>query len=260
MEKFRRFTVSIAREAGSLLKRRLHEAHQVDFKGEKNLVTEADRLSEELIIGRITSRYPQHDVLSEESPGTALGSDYRWIIDPLDGTTNYAHGNPVFSVSIALEIGGEIRLGVVFNPMLGEMFVAEKGRGAFLNGRRISVSKVDNLEASLLATGFPYNIRTAKNNNIKYFNHMAVSCQAVRRPGSAALDMAYVAAGRFDGFWELQLMPWDVAAGLLLIQEAGGVTTELSGRPHQLSSPDIAASNGIIHQEMLMQLRQAETI
>ncbi len=257
MERYRGFALSIAREAGLLLKNRLHKAHQVDFKGEKNIVTEGDRLSEELIIARITSRYPQHDILSEESPQQTKGSDYRWIIDPLDGTTNYAHGYPVFSVSVALEIRGEVRLGVVFNPMLGEMFVAEKGRGAFLNGRRISVSQVDSLEASLLATGFPYNIRTAQNNNIKYFNRMAVSCQAVRRAGSAALDMAYVAAGRFDGFWELQLMPWDVAAGLLLIKEAGGALTELSGRPHQLSSPDIAASNGIIHQEMLAELLSA---
>lgn len=241
-----------------LLKKRLHDAHQVDFKGEKNLVTEGDRLSEELIIGRITARYPHHDILAEESPGTAKGSQYRWIIDPLDGTTNYAHGYPVFSVSIALEIAGEIQVGVVFNPMLGEMFVAERGRGAFLNGRRLAVSAVNNLAASLLATGFPYNIRTAKNNNISYFNRMAVSSQAVRRAGSAALDMAYVAAGRFDGFWELNLMPWDMAAGLLLIQEAGGVLTEISGRPHRLSSPDVAASNGLIHQEMLTQLRQAE--
>lgn len=257
MENYRDLALSAAREAGLLLKERLHVIHQVQFKGDKNLVTEGDRLSEELIIGRIKSAFPDHDILSEESPETVNGSDCRWIIDPLDGTTNYAHGYPVFSVSIALEIKGDIRLGVVFNPMLDEMFVAEKGRGAFLNGRRLSVSAVSELGLSLLATGFPYNIRTTQNNNINYFNRMILSSQAVRRAGSAALDLAYLAAGRFDGFWELQLMPWDVAAGRLLVSEAGGMVTEISGIPHKLTSADMAASNGLIHAEMLAALQAA---
>ncbi|MDZ4164695.1 MAG: inositol monophosphatase family protein [Smithellaceae bacterium] len=260
MESYRNFAVSLAREAGLLLKKRLHEIHTVDFKGEINIVTEADLMSEELILSRITARYPDHDILSEESPGTVKGSEYRWIIDPLDGTTNYAHGYPVFSVSIALEIGGEVCLGVVYNPMLGEMFVAEKGRGAFLNRRRLSVSIQDNLTRCLLATGFPYDIRTNKNNNIKYFNRLVLSCQAVRRAGSAALDIAYVAAGRFDGFWELKLMPWDMAAGMLLVREAGGMVTDMEGQPYSLTSPNVIASNGIIHREMLGLFREVDAL
>ncbi|MDO8785200.1 MAG: inositol monophosphatase family protein [Syntrophales bacterium] len=254
---YREFTVAVAREAGTVLKKMLNKKHTIAYKGEINIVTEADRISEDLIIGRIYEKFPHHDILAEESRGTDRGSNFRWIIDPLDGTTNYAHGYPVFCVSIALEKEGEICLGVIYNPMLKEMFVAEKGKGAFLNGRKLSVSGATELSKGLLATGFPYDIRESENNNIAYFNAMAVSAQAIRRAGSAALDLAYVAAGRFDGFWELKLMPWDMAAGVLLVGEAGGLATDLWGGDFCLSSPYILASNGKIHREMTEVLKKA---
>jgi len=250
MDACRTLIEAVAREAGALLLERLHDPHIVQYKGEINLVTEADHLSEALIVGRIRRKFPGHDILTEESPETANGSGFRWIIDPLDGTTNYAHGYPVFCVSIALEVKGVIMLGAVYNPMLDELFTAERGSGAFLNGRRLTVSRTETLSRSLLATGFPYDMREDRNNNINYFKVMALSAQAVRRAGSAALDLAYIAAGRFDGFWELKLMPWDTAAGWLLVEEAGGSVTDLSGDPYHLYSKDMLASNGLIHAEM----------
>ena len=260
MSDYREFTIAIVREAGTFLKEMLNKKHTIDYKGEINIVTEADRISEEMLMGRIHEKFPDHDILTEESNGTDSGSDFRWIIDPLDGTTNYAHGYPVFCVSVALEKKGEICLGVIYNPMLNEMFVAEKERGAFLNGQRISVSDIRELSKGLLATGFPYDIRNSKDNNIAYFNVMAVSAQAIRRAGSAALDLAYVAAGRFDGFWELKLMPWDMAAGWLLVGEAGGVVTDLLGKDFCLPSPHILASNGKIHQEMMEVFKKVDRL
>jgi myo-inositol-1(or 4)-monophosphatase len=251
MDAYREFMVSVAKDAGLFLKKSLNDTHLIDYKGEINIVTEADRISEELIISRIQRQYPHHDILSEESPGKDRGSDFRWIIDPLDGTTNYAHGYPVFCVSIALEKEREICLAAIYNPMLDEMFVAQQGGGAFLNGRNISVSDTTDLRRSLLATGFPYDIRDDKNNNMNYFNGMAMCAQAIRRAGSASLDMAYVAAGRFDGFWELKLNPWDTAAGWLLINEAGGTVTDLYGCPFHLESPHVLATNGKIHRVMI---------
>lgn len=245
------FIVDVARGAGIFLKGRLNEKHVINYKGEINIVTEEDRLSEGMIISRIRERYPDHDIFAEESAQMARGSKYRWIIDPLDGTTNYAHGYPVFCVSIAFEEAGEIHAGVIYNPMLDEMFVAEKGKGAFLNGRKITVSNTADLSRSLLATGFPYDIRSDGNNNINYFNGMAKSAQAIRRAGSAALDMAYIAAGRFDGFWELKLMPWDTAAGWLMIREAGGVVTDLFGGAFHVEAPHVLATNGKIHGDMI---------
>ncbi|MCX5820623.1 MAG: inositol monophosphatase family protein [Deltaproteobacteria bacterium] len=247
---YRKFIEATAREAGALLRERIDDLHTVQYKGEINLVTEADRLSEALIVDRIRRSFPDHDILTEESPEIVSGSGFRWIIDPLDGTTNYSHGYPVFCVSIALEMEGMIRFGAVFNPMLDELFIAERGAGAFLNDRRLTVSREAELSRSLLATGFPYDLREDRNNNINYFNAMVLNTQAVRRAGSAALDLAYLAAGRFDGFWELKLMPWDMAAGWLLVEEAGGVVTDLHGDPFDLYSPHILASNGLIHGEM----------
>ena len=260
MDIYREFIISVAREAGMFLKERLNDKHVIDYKGEINIVTEGDRISEEFITSSIHKRYPDHDILAEESTGTAKGSEFRWLIDPLDGTTNYAHGYPVFCVSIALEKEREVCLGVIYNPMLEEMFVAEKGKGAFLNGQRISVSSTTDLSNSLLATGFPYDIRSDKNNNINYFNGMAKRAQAIRRAGSAALDMAYIAMGRFDGFWELKLMPWDTAAGWLLICEAGGMVTDLSGSPYFLESPHVLATNGKIHQDMITILTKIDQV
>jgi myo-inositol-1(or 4)-monophosphatase len=259
MNEYLSFATAIAGEAGLLLKDRLNDSHTVDFKGEIDIVTEADRASEALILSAIRRSYPDHDILSEESAAICKGSSFRWIIDPLDGTTNYAHGYPVFCVSIALEKKGEVCLGAVFNPMLDEMFVAEKGGGAFLNGRRLKVSTTAILSHSLLATGFPYDIRESKDNNINYFIQMARKVQAVRRAGSAALDLAYVAAGRFDGFWELKLQPWDTAAACLLVREAGGLVTDLFGAPFELRSPHILASNGALHQDMMSVFRQTAT-
>jgi myo-inositol-1(or 4)-monophosphatase len=257
---YRQFVEAVAVEAGVLLRERLHDRHTVQYKGEINLVTEADHLSEALIIERIRRSFPGHDILTEESPATAKGCTLRWIIDPLDGTTNYAHGYPVFCVSIALEVAGTIRFGAVYNPMLEELFTAEKEVGAFLNGSRLSVSRTTDLNKGLLATGFPYDIREDRNNNLNYYKAMSMKAQAVRRAGSAALDLAYVAAGRFDGFWELKLAPWDTAAGWLLVCEAGGAVTDLRGGPYHLYSPDILASNALIHDKMLRVLAKTESL
>lgn len=250
MSEYREFIEATIREAGALLRERIGDRHTVRYKGEINLVTEVDRLSEALIVGRIRGSFPGHDILTEESPEIVNGSSFRWIVDPLDGTTNYSHGYPVFCVSIALEAEGAVRFGAVFNPMLDEMFIAERGAGAFLNGRRLAVSREAELSRSLLATGFPYDLREDRNNNINYFDALILRTQAVRRAGSAALDLAYLAAGRFDGFWELKLAPWDLAAGWLLVEEAGGTVTDLRGGPFSLHSPDILASNGLIHDEI----------
>lgn len=260
MEDCRRFIETVAREAGALLLARIHENHAIRYKGEINLVTEADGLSEALIVDRIRRSFPDHGILTEESPETKNGSVFRWIVDPLDGTTNYAHGYPAFCVSIALEVEGVIRLGTVFNPMLDELFTAEMGEGAFLNGRRIAVSRIEDLSRGLLATGFPYDIREDPNNNLNYYRALAMRAQAVRRAGSAALDMAYLAAGRFDGFWELKLMPWDTAAGWLLVTEAGGSVTDLHGCSFSLHSPHVLASNGLLHEAMIRVLAETDPL
>lgn len=259
-ENYRQFIETLAVEAGTLLKERLSDQHTVEYKGEINLVTEADRLSEAILIERIGRRFPGHDIMTEESPETANGSAFRWIIDPLDGTTNYAHGYPVFCVSIALEVEGEVRLGAVYNPMLEELFTAQKDGGAFLNGRPLKVSSTTALNRALLATGFPYDLHADHNNNMNYFQTLAMTAQAIRRAGSAALDLAYVAAGRFDGFWELKLMPWDTAAGWLLVTEAGGVVTDLRGGPYGLRSPHILAGNGLINGEMLRVIAETDPL
>lgn len=260
MEQYREFIEAAAREAGTLLRERVGDRHDVHYKGEINLVTEVDRLSEDLIVKKIRNAFPDHGILAEESPEMVNHSDFRWIIDPIDGTTNYSHGYPVFSVSIALEAKGAILLAAVYNPMLDEMFTAERGRGAFLNGRRLKVSRTADLSRSLLATGFPYDIREDGNNNINYFLSMILHAQAVRRAGSAALDLAYLAAGRFDGFWELKLRPWDVAAGWLLVEEAGGLVTDLNGNPFNFHSPHILASNSLIHTEMARILSRTDPL
>lgn len=258
MDEYRQFLAEVIIEAGGLLGARFNDRHEVRYKGEINLVTEADLLSEALIVERIRRSFPGHDILAEESSETANGSRFRWIIDPLDGTTNYSHGYPIFCVSIALEVEGEILLCAVYNPMLKELFFAEKGEGAFLNGSRLSVSGTADLNEGLLATGFPYDLREDRNNNMNYFKALAMSVQAVRRSGSAALDLAYLAAGRFDGFWELKPMPWDTAAGWLLVTEAGGVVTDLCGGAYGLSSPHILAGNGVINRELLRVIAETD--
>jgi len=242
--------IKAALEAGKLLMDKFESGLRVEFKGKYDLVTEADRQAEALIIKLIRERYPDHDFLAEEGDYPETGSDYRWIIDPLDGTTNYAHGFPWFAVSIALEVKGRLELGVVYNPYVGDFYVAERGSGAFLNERRLKVSTIDTLERSLLATGFAYDHKKCKANNYDYFTRFQKEAQACRRPGAASLDLASVAAGRFDGFWELKLKPWDLAAGILLIEEAGGLVSNFDGLPMTLESQECMASNRLIHEEM----------
>ncbi len=243
--------IYIARKAGELLRENLGRVESIEYKGAVDLVTDVDRKSETLIVDFIKERFADHDILTEEGQDKTEGSPCRWIIDPLDGTTNYAHGYPVFCVSIGFEEEGELRLGVVYDPMLEELFVAENGGGAYLNGRRIRVSATPTLDKSLLSTGFPYDLRTSRENNLNHFSNFAMRAQAIRRAGSAALDMCYVGCGRFDGFWELKLKPWDVAAGSLVVKEAGGRLTDFNDSPFSIYGYEVIASNGLIHQEMV---------
>lgn len=251
MHNFKQTAVIAAKEAGRALKENLGKNHIIEMKGALDIVTEMDMYVEDLIIKRLKHAFPDHGILTEESDEQKTSSGFRWIIDPLDGTTNYAHAYPVFCVSIALEKDGDVILGVVYNPMLDELFTSEKGGGAYLNDKKIQVSKVKDLNTSLLATGFPYDIRTSSNNNISHFSNFAVRVQAIRRAGSAALDLCYLACGRFDGFWELKLKPWDIAAAGLIIKEAGGVLSDFKGKPFSIHFPETLASNGLIHKEML---------
>ena len=241
---------AIAREAGALLMQYFHRRVKIEYKGDVDLVTEADRNSEKLIVERIRKKWPGHDIVGEEGTRTAFNSDYRWYVDPLDGTTNFAHGFPVFCVSMALEHKGQRIAGVLYDPTRDELFAAEKGKGAWLNGERIHVSKTANLAESLVATGFPSHKRH-KNPNIYFYHQITLRTHGVRRAGSAALDLASVACGRYDGFWEFNLNPWDTAAGVLLVEEAGGVVTNFSGGPFQIDSREVLASNGFIHSELL---------
>jgi len=246
------FAIQTAREAGAILIDRLGRALQVSNKGAIDLVTEADVASEKLIIERIKSHYPRHAILAEESggaEGASEDSEWKWIIDPLDGTTNYAHGYPCFCVSIALAREGVIEVAAIYDPTRDEMFAAERGQGATLNGRRMRVSDVEDLNAAMLCTGFPYNVRERPNFE-REFAKFTMAAQAVRRDGSAAIDLAYVACGRFDGFWEDGLNPWDVAAGVLLINEAGGLVTDFRGGTLNIYTPKVLASNGLIHESM----------
>jgi myo-inositol-1(or 4)-monophosphatase len=243
--------VAAARIAGQLQRERLWSQHTVDFKGATDLVTEIDKGCEALIVARLREQYPDHDLLAEENSYVSQGSPYKWIIDPLDGTTNYAHGFPWFAVSIALELHGEVCLGVIFHPMMDELFTAIKGEGACLNGQPVRVSDRQPLKNCLLATGFPYDLTWDNENNFARFMNFQVASRAVRRPGAAALDLAYLAAGRLDGFWECKLKPWDVAAGQLLVKEAGGHVTNFSGEGYSVYDHRILASNGLIHNEML---------
>lgn len=245
------FAQNLACRAGKLLYDKLYEEHQIQHKGTIDIVTEADKLSENLIMAAINRQYPGHGILSEESAAQNEQAEMRWIIDPLDGTTNYAHGFPFFCVSIALEKNGKVILGVIFDPVRNELFTAEHGAGAYCNGRKLSVSSVRDLSNALLATGFPYDIRVSKDNNLDFFAAMAMKAQAIRRPGAAALDLAYLAAGRIDGFWELKLKPWDTAAGVLLVTEAGGVISNMAGERWHLSSPGIVAGNALLHEQMM---------
>lgn len=240
-----------ALEAGRFLLKGLSQTKKVTYKGQVDLVTRFDRRSEEIIYDRLSRAFPGHSFLAEEEIRHDRDSDYCWLVDPLDGTTNYAHGLPVFCVSIALAFRNEIILGLVYDPNRKELYTATRGHGAFLNGKPIRVSRTRKLDRSLLATGFPYDVRTSQDNNLDHFANFAVRAQAIRRLGSAALDLCYVACGRFDGYWEKKLKPWDLAAGALLVEEAGGRVSDLAGKKFRLPGPHIVASNGYIHRPML---------
>jgi len=243
--------VHAAREAGQILLEGFGRRPRIYYKGRINIVTDMDRRSEAAIVTFLHRQFPDHTILSEEGQGHEGRGEARWIVDPLDGTTNYAHGFPFFSVAIAFEERGALRCGVIYDPLRGEWFTAVQGGGAFVNDEPIQVSETDRLEEALLCTGFPYDIKESPENNINHFRDFSLRAQAVRRPGSASLDLAYVAAGRLDGFWEFKLKPWDMAAGALLVQEAGGTTTDFGGNPLDLYQGKIVASNGLIHSAML---------
>ena len=248
--------VSVAREAGALLKRNFGKVQEVDYKGRIDLVTEMDRRAEALIVERLKSSFPEDDVMAEEGSGRQSGRERLWIVDPLDGTTNYAHEYPVWSVSIALQVAGRLEAGVVFNPLLDDVYAGRRGGGVTLNGAPRRVSEVDTLERAMLGTGFAYDLSgDPERNNIGPFSRFLLSAQAVRRAGSAALAIAKVAVGRSDGFWEGGLKPWDMAAGMLLVEEAGGRLTDYAGAPPRLDGRQLVASNGRIHDEMLGVIR-----
>jgi myo-inositol-1(or 4)-monophosphatase len=241
--------LEIAGEAGVLLTDEFRKRPEIEYKGGADIVTVADRRAEALIVERLRTFFPGHAILAEEGTGGETQSEFCWYVDPLDGTTNFAHGFPVFAVSMGLWAGEEALVGVVHDPMRGETFYAARGEGAWLNQKRIQVSRTERLGESLLATGFPARKRHA-NPNILYYHRFTLLSHGVRRAGSAALDLSYIAAGRFDGFWEFGLKPWDTAAGALLVREAGGTLTDFQGLPYKLGGNEIAASNGLIHPEM----------
>ena len=234
------------------------EPGQVDLKRRRDLLTVADQESERVIIAAIRERYPTHSILGEESGAHLADSDWCWIIDPVDGTTNFARGFPVFAASVALCHRGEPVLGLVEAPYLRERFVAEKGAGAFLNGRRLRVSDTPDIHTSLLATGFAYVRNEVDHNNVDNFGKLILKCHDIRRAGAASVDLAYVAAGRFDGYWEAYLKPWDIAAGCLLVREAGGTVTDFAGGTDWLFGENAVATNGRIHAELLGELSGTE--
>ena len=244
------FAIDTARKAGALLRDNVGRIGSIEFKGAVDIVTDVDRKSEALIIDAIKKAFPSHGILAEESPELKQDSPFKWIIDPLDGTTNYSHGFPFFCVSIGFEVSGEVAFGVVYDPMMNELFTAEKGKGASLNGKKTGVSAIGDLGKSLLATGFPYDLRSSKDNNLDRFSEFSLKAQAIRRAGSAALDLCYIASGRFDGYWEMKLKPWDTAAGSLVVSESGGAVTDFSGGPFSIYGKECLASNGLIHDDM----------
>lgn len=247
------FAIRTAKAAGKILLQGFGAGMRIEHKRrEIDLVTEFDRRSEEYILGKIRKTFPGHRILAEESGRTGAGDEPIWMVDPLDGTTNFAHGVPIFAVSIALRESGRTRLGVVYDPTRGDCFWAERGKGAFFGTDRLRVSNTAELGKSLLVTGFPYDIWSNPKNNLDYFAQFAVRCRGVRRLGSAALDLAYLAAGRFDGYWELRLSPWDVAAGGLIAEEAGARVTGMDGESDYMTeSPSLIAANPALHAKMV---------
>jgi len=252
------FAIELARSAGEVLKHYMGREKQVELKGRANLVTAADKEAEALIISRIRQRYPEHAILAEESGAldSSEPGEGKWIIDPLDGTTNFAHQYPFFCVSIAFERAGQIVCGAVYDPWRDELFSGARGVGSHVNGQRMRVSEAQTLRSALVMTGFPYGFREKIRTVMSQFEAFLVESQAVRRGGSAALDLCYTALGRVDGFWEMDLYPWDTAAGLVIVEEAGGLLTDFSGQPYSVYGKQLLASNRLIHDEMLNVLRR----
>lgn len=241
----------IAQEAGALLERYFERQPPIEYKREFDLVTAADRASEKLVVERLRSRFPTHGIVAEEGSEVNAASEYIWYVDPLDGTTNFAHSFPMFNVSLGLTQKGQPVAGVVYDPIRKEFFTAEKGSGAFLNNRKIRVSQAEALKEGLFATGFPSPKRPQLSANVYFFHQISMLTHGARRAGSAALDLCYVACGRFDGFWEFGLKPWDAAAGVLMVSEAGGTYTDMQGGPYAPGGPHLAATNGLLHEELL---------
>lgn len=240
-----------ARKAAKVLLENLGKVKEIEFKAKNSLVTEVDKLSEKIIIDNIKQNFPTHGVFAEESGRDSDSSKYLWLIDPIDGTTNYAHSYPFFAISIALEISGEVVTGLVYDPVKDEMFTAEKGKGAYLNGRPIRVSHSEDIKYSHVCTGFMHDVEWMVEANIRHFGNFIRRARAVRRDGSAALDLCYVACGRFDGFWELGLNPWDTAAAVLIVKEAGGHVSTFTGGEYSIYNKEILATNSIIDSQMI---------
>src|SRR6202161_3990586 len=249
MNSFLDVAIETAREAGAILLAEFDRPVKISYKGEVDIVTQADKRSEQAIVSRLRTHFPKHSIVAEEGGGTEGDSPFRWHVDPLDGTTNFAHGYPCFAVSIGLEESGELIAGVIYQPVSGELFTAVKGEGAYLNQKKIQVSPIEKLATSLLVTGFP-SVKRSQNPNIHYYWDFTLRSHGVRRDGSAALDLASVACGRFEGFWEFGLHSWDTAAGVLLVREAGGAVTQFGGQPYRLGDRDLLGSNGRVHVEM----------
>ncbi len=249
--------VRAAETAGTVLLDYARSGFRIDYKAAINLVTDADRQAEDCIVRTILSAHPSHRILAEErGQDGPTDSPYQWIIDPLDGTTNFAHGFPFYAVSIGLEYRGECIVGVVLDPVRRELFTGIVGEGAYLNGKRLCVSPIDELGRSLLVTGFAYNIRETADNNLDHFSRISLRAQAIRRTGSAALDLCYVASGRFDGYWEVKLSPWDMAAGIVMVREAGGVVSGFGQDRFSLYGHELVATNGRIHRQLLDAIHQ----
>jgi myo-inositol-1(or 4)-monophosphatase len=246
-----------ALRAGAIQKERYGQELQIDYKGETDLVTEVDRACERAILETIRDRFPDHDIVTEESVFAQTGSRHVWFIDPLDGTVNFAHGYPFFCASVGVARDGQVVAGAVYDPIKEELFTAERGKGAHLNGRRLRVSRSTKLIKSLLVTGFPYDVRDDLQGKLRWFNRLMGQARAVRRDGSAALDLCYVGAGRFDGFWEERLNTWDMAAGNLVVEEAGGRVSRFDGTAIGLEHDEILATNGGIHEAMMEVLQAA---
>lgn len=251
MERFLDFSISLAKNCGKIISKSFRKTHFIKYKGPTDIVTDVDIASQHLAVESIRKAFPRHSILAEEDDtDISYGTGFKWIIDPLDGTTNYAHGIPVFCFAIALEIDSKIVLGCAYNPVLDELFYATEGGGAYFNGKKINVSKNNCLKKSLLSTGFPYDKNTNPDNNFDHFRDVSVVIRGIRRLGSAVMDLCYTAAGFLDGYWELNLHPWDMAPGYIMVKEAGGIVSDFCGKPFNIYNRRILASNGIIHEEM----------